>query len=144
MANVVFTYGKSGVLGAINLATDTIKAALLMSNNTVSASGQDAQFLSSLTLDECDGSGYSRQTLSVTVSAETASDKGKVDAVDLTFSLVGASTRTVTGVLFYKHVGADSANIPILYMDTATGLPLTPSGADINFIFAAAGLFTQE
>lgn len=141
MANFVFTYAKSGVLGSMNLASDTIKMALLMSNNGV-ASGIDAQHLSDLSLDECDGAGYARQTLTTGVFAETGSDSGKFDADDVTFPLVAASTRDVTGVLIYKHVGADSSNIPILFLDTIPGLPLTPSGADINFLVSAAGLIT--
>jgi hypothetical protein len=142
MANTVFTYGKSGIGGAINLATDTIKAALLMSNNNAAAT-EDAQFLTNLTLDECNGSGYARITLTTpTVTPDTTNNKGVWDMDNIIFVLVGTSTRTVTGILIYKHVGADSANIPIAYIDTATGLPITPNGSSITVSIAAGGLIT--
>lgn len=142
MANTVFTYGMSGIAGAINLASDTLKAALLMSNNDAAAT-EDAQFLSGLTLDECDGAGYARLTVTATLTASTGgANAAKLDIADLTFPLVGASTRAIVGILFYKHVGADTGNIPILYIDTAPGFPLTPNGADINVVIAAGGLLT--
>jgi hypothetical protein len=143
MANTVFTYGKSAILGTASLAVDTIKAALLMTDNNAAAT-EDATFLSGLTLDECDGSNYARVTLAnCTVSAVTASNLGKFDCDDFTFPTVGAGTRNISGILIYKHVGADSANIPLFYIDTpAAGLPLTASGADIVVAVHANGVAT--
>ena len=41
--------------------------------------------------------------------------------------------------------GADvaaSAQRLIAWVDTGTGLPVTPNGADVNVVFNASGLFT--
>ena len=55
---------------------------------------------------------------------------GVADAADITFT-------TVTGdeseaLVIYKHTGTDGTSNLIAYIDTATGLPVTPGGGDIT------------
>lgn len=55
---------------------------------------------------------------------------GVFDANDATFSAVtGAS---VEAVVLYIHTGTSSTSRLIAYIDTATGLPVTPNGGDIT------------
>ena len=55
---------------------------------------------------------------------------GALDGDDCTFSNVSGAT--IEAVVIYKDVGGVAANSPLIaYLDTATGLPITPNGGDI-------------
>ena len=70
-------------------------------------------------LDTTTGSGYGVQT------------NGAVDADDATFTSVAAGT-AAKAILIYKYVDATPGNCPVIaYLDSATGLPITPNGGDI-------------
>lgn len=64
------------------------------------------------------GEGYGVQT------------NGAVDAGDATFtSVTGAS---IEAIIIYKYVSATASDNPLIaYLDSATGLPITPNGGDI-------------
>ena len=65
---------------------------------------------------------------------------GAVDFDDFTFSTVsGASVESIN---FFLETGTDSTQMLILFIDTATGLPITPNGGDINVVLNGSGLFT--
>lgn len=56
---------------------------------------------------------------------------GVADMDDVTFTAVtGASVESCTS---YRDVGTAATDPLIAYVDTATGLPVTPSGGDIVF-----------
>lgn len=58
---------------------------------------------------------------------------GAADAADVTFpSVVGATSQAI---LLVKHTGADATDTLIAYIDTATGLPITPNGGDIIIVW---------
>lgn len=67
-----------------------------------------------------------------TSSALTSVTKtaGVADAADVTLSLVsGASFESIN---IFKDTGTESTSRLVAYIDTATGLPCTPNGADIT------------
>jgi hypothetical protein len=71
----------------------------------------------------------SRVAVSGSFASKTETD-GVADAADVTVA-------TVTGDQFesidiYEHTGTDSTSSMICNIDTATGLPATPSGGDIT------------
>jgi hypothetical protein len=56
---------------------------------------------------------------------------GAADAADSTFVAVAAGA-PCEAIVIYQHTGSDPAlNKLIAYIDTATGLPITPNGGDI-------------
>lgn len=143
MASAWMAYGASGIMnGSIDLDTSTLKAILLMTSTTVDT--EDKQFVSGFTtLDEMDGSGYSRVTLSGgTVTGDLVNHRGEIVFSDIRFTGVGAGTRQVQGVLIYKHVTNDADSIPIAYMDgdSAGVLPFTANGGDIVIASPVEGL----
>lgn len=55
---------------------------------------------------------------------------GVADAADVTFTAVtGAS---VEAIVLFKDTGVETSSRLIAYIDTATGLPVTPNGGDIT------------
>ena len=54
---------------------------------------------------------------------------GAADANDITFTAVSGSS--VEAIVIYIDTGVDATSQLIAYIDTATGLPITPNGGDI-------------
>jgi hypothetical protein len=55
---------------------------------------------------------------------------GVADAVDVTFTAVSGAT--VEAIVLYADSGTEATSRLIAYIDTATGLPLTPNGGDVT------------
>jgi hypothetical protein len=129
MANALFDPGREGFLaGEIDWDTATIKAVLVRSY-TFSAAHK---FVSDATT-----AGASIVSTSAAMTSKTVTG-GIADAADVTFTAVTAGA-AITSILVYQSSavtgGADvaaSAQRLIAYLDTATGLPVTPNGGDIT------------
>lgn len=64
---------------------------------------------------------------------------GVFDHANVTFSAVsGASCESID---YWHESGTDSTSMMICNIDSATGLPVTPNGGDINYNIDAAGVF---
>jgi hypothetical protein len=62
--------------------------------------------------------------------ASKTSTAGVADAADITFTAVTGDPSEA--LVIYKDTGSAATSPLIAYIDTATGLPTTPSGADIT------------
>lgn len=62
---------------------------------------------------------------------------GVFDANDITITAVSGSA--FTHVILYKDTGLDSSSILVAIFDVTS---FTPSGADVNVVFNASGLFS--
>ena len=121
MANALFDKARQRFLeGQFNWTTDTIKAVLVDSGTfTVNLSAHE--FLS-------DVGGGARISTSGAFTGK-ATTGGAADANDVTFtSVTGAS---IEAIILYKDTGSDATSPLIAFIDTATGLPITPNGGDI-------------
>jgi hypothetical protein len=125
MANALYDKGREKFLtGALSWSSDTIKAALVDTALYAVNLAAD-EFLSAI------ASGARVATSSAFTSKTTAA--GVADAADLLFAAVtGASCEAL---VLYKDTGSDTTSPLIAYIDTATGLPVTPSGSDIPVIW---------
>lgn len=120
MANALYDKGREGFLdGSIDWDTDTIKVALVDTGTyTVNLSTHDF-------LDDVSGIVGTAQTLGTkTVTA------GVADAADVTFTSVTGNS--VEALVIYKDTGSAATSRLIAYIDTATGLPVTPNGGNIT------------
>jgi hypothetical protein len=122
MANTLYDKGRQKFLeGSIAFASDTIKVALV-DTGTYTFS-QTHEFYSSVS-----GVVGTPQTL-----ASKTTTSGVADAADVTFTAVtGASAEAL---IIYKDTGSTATSPLIAYIDTATGLPVTPNSGDINIIW---------
>ncbi|HXJ31384.1 MAG TPA: hypothetical protein VNG35_12135 [Gemmatimonadales bacterium] len=139
MANALFSPGREGfLLGEIDYDTAVIKVALVRSY-TFSASHK---FVSDVT-----GASGVLHATSAALASKTGTS-GTADAADITFTAPAANASGHSLLYFQSSAvtgGADvaaSAQRLIAWVDTGTGLPVTPNGADINVVFNASGLFT--
>lgn len=141
MANFIYNEAKKQVAtGGIDFASDDIRVLLVMTNTTADTEDDKDTLNDFTTLDEYDGSGYGRVALANEVVNEDApNDRAEFDADDATFSSLGVGTRQCQAAIVYKHVGAESVNIPIAYIDTG-GFPFDGNGGDITFQWNAEGI----
>lgn len=123
MANALYDLGRQGFLdGSIDWDTDTIKAVLVQTGGGHYVKDLAAdQFLSAIASGD-------RIATSGAFSGRTVA-AGVADADDLTFSLVSGAA--VGAIVLYKDTGSAATSRLIAYIDTATGLPVTPNGGDI-------------
>lgn len=121
MANALFDKARQRFLeGQFNWNTDTIKA-VLVDTGTYTVNLSAHEFLSDI------GTG-ARITTSGAFTGKTTTG-GAADANDVTFtSVTGAS---IEAIVLYKDTGTDATSPLIAFIDTATGLPITPNGGDI-------------
>jgi hypothetical protein len=132
VASSLFNPGRQGFLeGEIiwkETSGSTIKAALVR-GYTFDASHK---FVSDVT-----GAGGTLVATSAALSSKTGTD-GVMDAADVTFASVASGAACPAIIVFQSSAvsgGADvaaSAQRLIAYLDTATGLPVTPNGQNIN------------
>lgn len=121
MANALFDKARERFLtGQFNWSTDTIKA-VLVDTGTYTTNLSAHEFLSDI-------SSGARVATSGAFTGKAVVG-GAADAADVTFSSVtGAS---IEAIVIYKDTGTDGTSPLIAYIDTATGLPITPNGGDI-------------
>lgn len=121
MANGLYDEGRERFLTAvINWTSDTIKCSLIdTSAYTVSLTSHE--FYS-------DVAGGAVIAGPVTLGSKTATG-GAADAGDATFTAVTGVS--IEAIIIYKFVTVASDSPLIAYIDTATGLPITPNGGDI-------------
>ena len=121
MANALFDKARQRFLeGHFNWNTDTIKA-VLVDTGTYTVNLSAHEFLSDI------GTGARISTSGAFTGKVTTG--GAADANDITFtSVTGAS---IEAIVLYKDTGTDATSPLIAFIDTATGLPITPNGGDI-------------
>lgn len=131
MANGLYAYGRQETLkGNVDWENDTIKA-VAVDTATYSVNLASDDFLDDIPSGERVATS---SALTITVSG------GTVDCADFTFTSVSGDE--FEAVVFYKDTGSAATSPLLLYIDTATGLAFTPSGADIEVTINASGLFT--
>lgn len=122
MANALYDAGREAFLdGNISWSTDDIKVVLVDTNDyTVDLAAHDF-------LDDIPAA--ARVATSGNLASKTVTD-GVADAADVTLSSVTGDESEA--LVIYKDTGVESTSNLIAYIDTATGLPVTPNGGDIT------------
>ncbi len=122
MSNALYDKGREGFLaGDIDWDTDVIKAVLIdAADYTVNLATH--QFLSDIP-------GAARVATSAPLTGKTVAN-GVADAADITFPAVSGDP--AEALVLYQDTGTEGTSRLIAYIDTATGLPVTPNGGDIN------------
>lgn len=121
MANALFDKARQKFLeGQLNWLTDTIKA-VLVDTGTYTQNLSAHEFLSDVS------SGARIATSGAFTSKATTG--GAADAADVTFTSVSGAS--IEAIILYKDTGVDATSSLIAFIDTATGLPITPNDGDI-------------
>jgi len=146
MANTLFTPTIKKIDNQeINLTTAVVRC-LLVRDIGDYVVNKDHEFLSSWdgsTATEIDVTSYARQTIAnYAIAADLANDRAEHDADDIAFGAL-ESGQTANAYIFYVQIGGDDltpADDPLLlYIDTATGLPLILDGNTVDLVVGAEG-----
>ena len=122
MSNTLYDHGREAFLsGDADWDANTIKVSLLSSAYTFS---QSHQYFSSI-------SGVVATSSALTGKTTTS---GVADANDITFTAVSGSP--VTQFVIWADSGVAGTSRLFVYFDTATGLPLTPLGGDVQIVWS--------
>ena len=130
MANVMYPKAKEAFIQAeINLASDNLKAVLVdTATYTYSATHE---FLSDIPAGE-------RVATSANLTTKTVVD-GVFNSDDILYTSVTGDPSEA--LVLYQDSGVEGTSNLIIFIDTATGLPVTPDGTNINITIDAAGWF---
>ena len=121
MANTLYDAARKRFLEAqINWQTDTIKV-YLVDTGSYTPQTTTHEYLSDI-------SSSARIAGPVTLSAKSTAG-GAADAADVTFTSVSGAS--IEAIVIYSDTGTEATSPLIAYIDTATGLPITPNGGDI-------------
>ena len=128
MANALYDKGREGFLdGSIDWDTDDIRCILVdTADYTVNLATHD-------NLDDIPAG--ARVATSGALASKTVA-AGVADAADVTFAEVTGDPSEA--LVIYKHTGTESTSRLIAYIDSATGLPVTPNGGDITIQWDSA------
>jgi len=123
VSNQLYPKFKEALLSAgLNLSSDTIKVALVDTGTyTYNAADQYYSAISSAVV----GTPVALATKTITL--------GVFDSADPTFTAVTGVS--VEALVIYKDTGTPATSPLIAYMDSATGLPVTPNGGDIQIVW---------
>lgn len=132
MASRVYNAGLTRILALFLSGSTSLRLALLMTNTTADTENDGKVFVGDIsTLDEFDGSGYVRKTLASGAAAvDDTNDRGGLDFADVTWTALGAGTRSVQGVLLYDHITNDAASRIIAWLEFSSNK--TPDGSDFT------------
>lgn len=123
MANALYPKAKEKFLsGSINMSSDTIKAALIDTGTYTYSAAHEFWSDASAALVGA----------AVTLGSKTVTS-GVFDAADISFTSVTGNT--VEALIIYKDTGSAATSPLIAYIDTATGLPVTPNGGNIDVVW---------
>lgn len=140
MANSFFNSYLNGILGAaatyIDLDANTIKMYLHDNGAGGTPAPSTNDFYNDLSAGLV-GTAYTLANKTVGVVAAGVFD----NTVDPAPAFTAVSGATVEALVFFKDTGTPSTSDLICFFDTATGLPLTPNGGDVNVTFNASGIF---
>ncbi len=121
MANALYDFGRNGFLaGTINWLSSPVWA-VLVDTGLYTVNLATDQYLSAIPTG-------ARVSTAGPLTGVTAV-AGVADAADQSFTAVSGAT--VEAIVLYVSTGVDATSQLIAYIDTATGLPFTPSGGNV-------------
>ncbi len=125
--------------GGLDLVNDDIRFLMAMTNTTADTEKDKLTISGFTTLDEADGAGYARKTLSgQAATVDNANHRSEVDCDDVPWASIGAGTRQYQGIVAFKFVTNDSDSIPVAWIDSG-GFPFNGNGSPVTAQINADG-----
>jgi len=137
MASAVPNSAKTRLMnGGLNLASDDIRARLVMTNTTCDTEVDAINDLADYTtIDVADATSYADVELTESVAVDEVNNRAEFDATDISFSgLGGDATRAYQGVLLYKYVdGTDANDLPVAFIEFTATIPATATQVNVQW-----------
>lgn len=140
MANFLYDAAREGYLaGNYDFDGDDIRALLIRTSGGGAGPYYTPVQATDNFLDDVPNNADCRPVTAVAIGTRTVTG-GVADGTDITFPTV-ASGDAIQGILVYFHSGVEATSELIAWIDTGTGLPVTPNGGDITIQWNASGIF---
>lgn len=120
MANALYDPGRDGFLGGDNDWDNDHRVIL----------GDAADYTVNLATHDFLNDVAAGARVATSGAMTTSHTAGIADAIDVTLSAVTGDPSEF--LVIYQHTGTESTSDLVAYIDTATGLPVTPNGGDIS------------
>ena len=130
MANAMYAKGREAILtGGIAWLTDDIRVVSI----------DEADHTPNLSTDDNldDITGAAREFESGNFASKTTT-LGTADAADLAPAFTSAAGDQFESITVFEETGVESTSNLLVNIDTATGLPLTPDGGNIDITWSSA------
>lgn len=138
MANGLFAAYRNLVLGAgLNLSSLTIKAMFVDHADDTPVIATD-DFMDDIASAARVPAVASCPSLASKTLGTVAT--GVFDAADTVFTTLSGDQSE--SLILFESSGSDATSDLLAFWDTATGLPLTPNGADVTVVWNASGIYT--
>jgi hypothetical protein len=123
MSNALYDKGREGFLDASIDWDSTAVRCVLVDTGTYTVNLSTHDFHDDLTGIVATSGDFTSKTVTA----------GVADAADVTFTAVSGAT--VEAIVIYQWTGSSATSRLIAYIDTATGLPFTPSGGNVTIVW---------
>lgn len=141
MANALMASFRNGVLGShatrVDLDADTIRVMLVDHADDTPVAATD-DFINDIASAARVPAIASCPALGSKTIGTVAT--GTFDSANPTFTALSGDQ--AESLIVFKDSGVEASSDLIAFYDTATGLPLTPNGGDVDVIVSASGWFT--
>lgn len=135
MANILYPKFKEALLQGFDLAAATLKVM------AVNATGGAEQYAYNAAHDFLnDVPAGTRVATSGALTGKTYTN-GVFDANDLSPAFGSLAGQQFENLIIFDDTGDEATSRVVLILDTATGLPLTPNGNNIDITWNASGIF---
>ncbi len=130
MASAIYPKFKEALLqGTYNLSSVTVRAVLIDTGTYTYSSAHD--FYNDLSgVVGTESGAFASKTFT----------NGTFDAADITFTAVTGNT--AEAIVLFVDTGNVATDALIAFLDSATGLPVTPNGGDITVTWSGSGILT--
>jgi len=140
LANALFVAFRNGILGShatrVDLDADTIKAMFVDHADDTPVAATD-DFINDILSAARVPAIASCPALGTKTIGSVGS--GVFDAADTVFTALSGDQSE--SLILFKDSGVEATSDLVAFWDTATGLPLTPNGADVTVVWNASGIF---
>lgn len=135
MANTLFTEGRKLLLnGSVDWDGATPYKAVMVNTSGTNAWTPDMAIANMASI-----ASNSFRTSAVEITNRAITSDGAADGDDVTFTAVASSADPIEALIIYKEGNnaaiSDAANIPLVYIDSASGLSITPNGGNIIVVW---------
>ena len=146
MANFPYTRALQDIgrgLADFREAGADMRIILVMTDTTADIDQDQTTMAGFATLDEFDGSNYSTgvgvQLGSQVFAENTGANRAEFDAANVTFSSVGAGSRSIQAAVVFRFSSTFGASIPYFFIDSGFG-PTPANGGNIVIAWNAEGI----
>ena len=130
MSNFIYLHALGDFLdGSISMSTNTIRAALVVTGGT--------HYVATNTDNHYDAIASTNVLATSSALGGISTTFGTFTAANISFVAVTSATNSASAIVLFQDTGTASTSPLVCYIDSYSGLPVTPTGQTINITWPA-------